>query len=402
MVCVVAWIAMLSHADVIVTGAGPAGSTAAKLLASRGYSVFLLDRAVFPRHKTCASWINRLAFERFPYLWGSIEDLVESAFFGVSFFDPQLAREGRLTESRPSGYLSLRSKFDDVLRRIAMRAGAEFMGGCQVVDVAKEKGSVRVQLRGGSELRAKVLIGADGASGRVAVAAGFRKGWSAADYVLCANADIPYDEDRICGRYGHRPLLRVYPAFGALRGYGWLFPKRHHICVGIGGLLPEARPIRTIYHRFVRELQQGGHLPPDLPEARVYFDLDPVGAVHRLPTLVKGRVLLVGDAAGFVSGSTGEGIYPGMVSAAVAANVIDRAMKSPSVESALCEFDRAWRAELADYVKRLPGGEREGETRSRIDMIYRHPFAARIAGRIFLYGEKFSFRTVAAALAAGC
>ncbi|MGH9359306.1 MAG: FAD-dependent oxidoreductase, partial [Terriglobia bacterium] len=59
---------MIYKADVVVTGAGPAGSTAATLLARQGYRVILLDRATFPRHKTCASWINRLAFERFPYL----------------------------------------------------------------------------------------------------------------------------------------------------------------------------------------------------------------------------------------------------------------------------------------------------------------------------------------------
>ncbi len=384
---------MIAHADIIVAGAGPAGSTAAKLLAGRGYSVLLLDRCAFPRHKTCASWINRLAFERFSYLKERLDDLVESSFFGISFFDPQLSREGRLAERRPSGYLSLRSKFDDGLRRIAVRSGAEFLGGCELEGVEQEKHGVRISLRTGEALHCKILIGADGASSRVAYAAGFRRGWRTSDYVLCANADVPYDEDRLRARYGGEPLIRVYPAYGSLRGYGWIFPKRHHICIGIGGMLPEARPIRRVYRDFVQQLQRGGHLPLDLPETRVYHDLDPVGAVHRQPTLVKGRVLLVGDAAGFVSGSTGEGIYPGMVSAQVAAEVIDRALKNAPVERSLTNFDRAWRCELADYVKRLPGGEREGETRSRIDMIYRIPFAARIAGRVFLYGENISLRT---------
>ena len=78
---------MRERVDVIVVGAGPAGSTAAKLLADRGYSVLLLDRAAFPRHKTCASWINRLAFERFPYLKARLEELVEAPFYGVTFYD---------------------------------------------------------------------------------------------------------------------------------------------------------------------------------------------------------------------------------------------------------------------------------------------------------------------------
>src|SRR5574340_718863 len=107
------------RADVIVAGAGPGGSTAAKLLADRGYRVLLIDRATFPRHKTCASWINRLAFERFSYLQPALDELVENPFFGISFYDPKLEREGRYLERRPSGYLSLRAKFDDGLRRIA-------------------------------------------------------------------------------------------------------------------------------------------------------------------------------------------------------------------------------------------------------------------------------------------
>ncbi len=71
---------MNEGADVIVVGAGPAGSTAAKSLADRGYSTFLIDRSNFPRHKTCASWINRLAFERFAYLQNSLSELVENPF----------------------------------------------------------------------------------------------------------------------------------------------------------------------------------------------------------------------------------------------------------------------------------------------------------------------------------
>ena len=75
---------MSDRTDVIVVGAGPGGSTAAKLLADRSYSVLLIDRSNFPRHKTCASWINRLAFERFSYLKKSLSHLVENPFYDRS------------------------------------------------------------------------------------------------------------------------------------------------------------------------------------------------------------------------------------------------------------------------------------------------------------------------------
>jgi geranylgeranyl reductase family protein len=385
---------MKARADVIIVGAGPAGSTAAKLLADGGYSVLLIDRATFPRHKTCASWINRLAFERFPYLQNRLSELVENPFYGVTFYDRKIEREAHYLEKRPSGYLSLRSKFDDGLRRIAIEAGAQSLEGCAVVGTSEERDGVRVQLADGREYSARIVIGADGASSRVAVAAGLRQGWGARDYVLCANTDIPFPSERIRAFYGENFPFRVFLEYEGIQGYGWVFPKHGHICLGIGALLEDGRAIRPLFRRFVEALRAREQIPADLPEGKIYYDLDPVGGVYRLPSLVRGRAMLIGDAAGFVSGSTGEGIYPGMVSAEVVVQVIHRALETASPGPALEPYNQAWRGELGDYVKRLPGGEQEGKTRSRLEMIFRLPLVSRIAGRAFLYGEPPSLRTL--------
>jgi geranylgeranyl reductase family protein len=386
---------MHREADIIVVGAGPAGSTAAKLLADRGYSVLLVDRARFPRHKTCASWINRLAFERFSYLQPHLDELVETPFYGVAFYDAGIKRSGRYLEPRPCGYLSLRSKFDDGLRKIAMKAGAEFLEGCAVVNIQESRDAATVQLADGRELSARVVVGADGASSRIAAAAAIHQGWGRRDYVLCANADIPCGTKLIHATYGEKFPFYVYLEYRGIQGYGWVFPKRRHICVGIGALLQDGREIRPLYSKFFHELKKLGHLPEPLQETDTYFDLDPVGAVHRLEALTRGRVILIGDAAGFVSGSTGEGIYPGMVSAEAAGEIIHQALGRGSVESGLERFNQAWRGELGDYVKRLPGGEQESKTRGRIDLIFRSSLVSRLAGRIFLYGEQLSLPTFA-------
>ncbi len=389
---------MSLSADVIVVGAGPAGSTAARLLSGRGYSVLLVDRAQFPRHKTCASWINRLAFERFSYLQPHLEELVEAPFYGITFYDSAVERHGGYLERRPCGYLSLRSRFDDGLRKIAIEAGTKFLGGCPVTGIREERDAATVFLADGRELDARVVIGADGASSRVAIAAGVRRAWGKRDYVLCANADIPCSEELIAATYGERFPFFVYLEYRGIQGYGWVFPKRHHVCVGIGALLEDGREIRGLYSRFFRDMKERGHLPESLPEVETYYDIDPVGAVHRLETITRGHVILIGDAAGFVSGSTGEGIYSGMVSAEVAAEVIHEALARGSVENGLARFNEAWRGELGEYVKRLPGGEQETKTRARIDLIFRSSLVSRVAGRIFLYGEKPSLGTFARSL----
>jgi flavin-dependent dehydrogenase len=274
-----------------------------------------------------------------------------------------------------------------------MKAGAEFLGGCAVVNVREDRDDAKVLLADGRELSARIVIGADGASSRVAVAAGIRKGWERRDYCLCANADIPCCAELIQTTYGEKFPFLVYLEYHGIQGYGWVFPKRRHICVGIGALLDDGRQIRVLYSGFFRELKRLGHLPESLEETGTYFDLDPVGAVYRLVTLTRGRMILIGDAAGFVSGSTGEGIYPGMVSAEVAAEVIHQALARGPVESTLARFNEAWRAELGEYVKRLSGGEQGTKTRSRIGLIFRSSLVARIAGRVFLYGEKPSLPT---------
>src|SRR5215510_15373871 len=114
---------MSTTVDVLIVG-GPSGSTAATALARQGHSVAIIDKAIFPRHKTCASWINALAFSRFPYLQAELDNLVDCPFYGIRFYDQSISRHGTYNERKPSGYLTLRSKFDHGLARVAIAAGA--------------------------------------------------------------------------------------------------------------------------------------------------------------------------------------------------------------------------------------------------------------------------------------
>lgn len=384
--------------DVLIIGAGPAGSTAAKLAADRGYRVLLVDKARFPRHKTCAAWVNRLAFERFPYLRAHLDALVENPFYGITFWDSQLARQASYREREPSGYLTLRTKFDDGLRRIALAPGVDAREGTGIQELVQRNEQIEIRLENGESFGGKILIGADGASSRVAVLAGFRQGWAENQYVLAANEDIPCDAATIRKFFGEKFPIFAGLEFRGLVGYGWVFPKREHVCVGIGGRLREGERIQEWYRRFLEAVEKLGLVPSGLRSEKVYYAVDPAGAANKAGSLVRGRVILIGDAGGFVSGATGEGIYPAMESARSAVEVIDRGFRDGRLVERLGEFDREWRKVLGTFLRDLPGGEKRQQTVNRIDLIFRSRIACAIAGRTFLYGEPISPRTLWRAL----
>jgi len=384
---------MPANYDVIVIGAGPAGATAAKLAADAGYHTLLIDKANFPRHKTCAGWINRLVFERFPYLAAYKAQLVESAFYGVAFLDRELRRQARWSQPQPVGYLALRRKFDTGLKDIAVASGAEFRSGSGIATLSQTETKIELRLENGDEFQAPVLIGADGVNSRVAALAGLRSGWAEDEYVLCASEDIPYPVEALERFYSRRILLLTLQFHGLL-GYGWIFPKREHICVGIGGRLEPGQDIHDLYQQFFTAVQQHGYLPTELRSQQVYYAPDPAGAVNKGKPLVRGRVVLVGDAGGFVSGSTGEGIYPAMESVRLAVELVDQGLRTGNVMAYLATYQTAWRTRLGNYLRDLPGGKQTQQTLKRIKWIFHSRLACALAARMFLYGEPLSWRTL--------
>ena len=382
--------------DVLIAGAGPSGSTAATALTKMGYSVALIDKATFPRHKTCASWVNVLAFSRLDYLQAELSNLVDCPFYGIRFYDESMLRQSTYSERQPSGYLTLRSKFDHGLANVAVRSGATFVQNVRATRIEEDRNGIRAELSNGRTVGARFLIGADGSNSQIARWSGLRKSWRPNQYVLCANEDIPYSPKAIENFYGEKVPLFVSLRFNGLEGYGWVFPKHEYICVGIGGRLGPGADIRAIMRAFVERSREVKLIPSDLQISNPDYALDPAGAIHSMQTLTRGRTMLIGDAAGFVSGSTGEGIYPGMVSGAIAADVLHEAFMKGSSDTS--SFNKRWREELGVFLRSLPGGEKKQSTVSRIDLIFKSRLVSAVAGRIFLYGEPLSFGTFLKAL----
>jgi geranylgeranyl reductase family protein len=309
------------RADVAVIGAGPAGSVAALVLARAGARVALVDKAAFPRDKACGDLVGPRGLQVLDDLGVRLtgtERVGDMRVVGPTGRSVRLpCRPG--TTYPGHGVALPRLAFDEALRTAAMDAGCvshTARAGSPIVDGGELAG---FELSDGSRLHADAVIGADGATSRVASAAGLvdesRVLWGfALRAYVDAHVDLPmivlWDEAR----------WRGFP------GYGWLFPGpggRANLGVGVGVLGDRAAAGHAarslggfvgVLHRF-GVLDQGVRLPP----GRLGGWLK-MGMVGTIPA--RGRVLLAGDAAGLVNPLQGEGISEALASGRAAAEAV--------------------------------------------------------------------------------
>ena len=316
--------------DVVVVGGGPAGSTAAEKLAEKGFKVLLIEKERHPRRKVCGGALSLRTVRRFQI---SIEKAVEirDAFF----WGPEDVRLA-VPSNRPIGYLMKREELDSILFERASEAGAEVREGEAVRSVSVDRSGVSVVTTSG-KYDCRAVIGADGFSSRVRDSLGLTpEGWYRKN-AFCPVCYLPLPKD-VEGLVDAEFYLGV---FG--EGYAWIFRHADHLNVGIGTFLRNygSHPADALLE-FLKGNGLASKKVTRLPERSeivgAYIPYD--GAV---PKTYSDRALLVGDAAGFVSTLTGEGIYHGMLSAEIAADVLERALEEDDLsEERLREYQRRW------------------------------------------------------------
>jgi geranylgeranyl reductase family protein len=338
-------------ADVIVAGAGPAGATAAMRLASAGVRVLVVERFPLPRQKPCGGGISTRALTRFPWLAESIRQIPNLPVSSLYLEGPS-RNVFRMEASGPAVILIRRIEFDDMLISRARDAGATILAPAPVAAAAQDDEGVTLRLRDGSELRARMVIAADGVNGVIARRLGMNTGWAPAHLALDMMEETPIAELRAA----EPETLSVFYGYGGAHGYAYIFPKRGHVNVGIGYVLPyfKERVDVTPYdlqRQFVGELKERGLM--DGESRRAYFTPHHIPIGGPLRTTAKGRVLLVGDAGGFVNGFSAEGIYYAMVSGELAADAIVQARAGADFAAARARraYVRTWRHEIGGELR---------------------------------------------------
>jgi geranylgeranyl reductase family protein len=320
--------------DAVVIGAGPAGSITARRLAEQGRDVVLLEeheQVGQPVH--CTGLLGADAFEEFDLPSNIILGEAAAARFWGAAGNSVMVRSARIRAAVVD-----RAALDVWLAGEAAKAGADVRPGCRAETVRVDGGEVTITGRGlDGPLRARACVLACGASYRFHRALGLGV---PTVFLQSAQLESPFSRaEDIEVRFGRD----VAPA-----GFGWLVPLERagapHARIG---LMSETRS-RERFQVFLTALcRRVGRDVSDMPSPKL--KMLPLGPVDKT---YADRVLAVGDAAGLVKPTTGGGIYYGLLTGALAAEVLDQGLREDRLDAPfLRRYESRWRKRLGKEIR---------------------------------------------------
>ncbi len=346
----------MTRQQVVVVGAGPAGSSAAYHLARQGLRVILVDKVEFPREKACGDGITRRAYRQLERtgLDGKLRQIGTHAAMGLRICAPNgqsATLEPSAASAQPFARMVRRRDLDAALLDSAVSAGAQFMEKTRAVAMSTTEVGAQVHVISEdrqASLDCRLVIAADGSGGSFSRGTGLQRGKllsiAARAYVSC--------EDQ------HEHLSDMLYESDVLPGYAWVFPLGEGICnVGIGIPASQAKRVNVI-ERLHALLANSTHIRDRLLNLRL---LEPPrgGALYAgfRPGRTYGeRLLAAGDAAGLVNPLTGSGISRALISGELAARQAEQAFASG-------RFDARALAAYGEVLRRRFG---ERHLRSRL------------------------------------
>lgn len=339
---------MKTDYDIIVVGAGPAGSTAARFAAERGMSVLMLekDRDVgYPVR--CGEAVSKAGLEEF---LPSDRKFIAADINKFSLNAPDGSEV--VIEFEDTGYVLERRVFDYELAKIASNAGVEvqtrsYVNGLLFDENGAVNGVKYLFRNEAREARAKVVIGADGVESRIGRFAGLKTVCDFRDMECCVQVtvgNIDINQETCFFYFGKNT---------APEGYFWVFPKGNNsanVGLGVSGLTGKKHSATYYLNKFLSE---------HYPSASILTTV--AGGVPCSPTLDKisaPGIMLVGDAARQVNPLSGGGIISGMIGGKIAGTIAAEAVCENN-PSHILTYDKAWHKRLGgrhEVFNRLKNG----------------------------------------------
>jgi geranylgeranyl diphosphate/geranylgeranyl-bacteriochlorophyllide a reductase len=320
--------------EVLVVGASVGGSTAAETLAKAGVPVVMLERDL-ARVKPCGGAVPPVAFQEFELPQSLIARKVHHALVH-SPSDRQVAIAVVGTRSASNDdYIAMccREVFDGYLRQRAVDRGAALIEG-QLLDLKIDADGVTATYRERASgttrtLRAAAVIGADGAYSPTAKALGLPN----LPRCVAIQERIRLPADKMARWEDTADLYLGADVSPDL--YAWAFPKSDHVAVGMGAGHGHTKAAKQHLENLKRRIA------PELAGGEIILQEAHALPMHPRPQIAFDRAMLIGDAAGLVVGTSGEGIYWAMKSGKIAAEVLAESLPNPSA-SALRRYEKTW------------------------------------------------------------
>lgn len=320
------------YSDVLIVGAGPAGSTAAYYLAKSGHNVVVLDRESFPRDKICGDFVGPLAIKELQDI--GITKLAEFKQTNIiNAATVYLDGQELVSSSMPAfpgleqhGRVIPRKKLDNWLLDAARKAGATVIENVLVTDFHVEKDRVKVvahSSKGSRVFQTSLLIGADGSNSLIATKL---RGYTSpkANRIIGVRGYF----DNVSGLSSQANMHFSSESFP---GYCWLFPTgENQANVGVGVLLETTPKCDQPKDLLAQVINQDEGLKRRLKNATLKDNIQawPLNTYDPHLPNIGNRVMLIGEAAGLVNPLNGEGIQYALLSGRWASEVADSCIKT--------------------------------------------------------------------------
>jgi geranylgeranyl reductase family protein len=380
----------MENYDAIIVGGGPGGSTCATVLGKMGHKVLVLDKAKFPRDKICGDGITGKS-RGFIQKLGLIDEMEENGaiYDGIEVIWPRGSRTLIKSDGGYYSYVCKRQIFDNILFQNAKKVSdtkEEFAVTDMIVEDGKVVGVKATDLsdKSSHEFRAKIVVGADGANSVVATKLGLNK-FDASHRISAIRAY--YKNVKNVDKN-----LEIFFFEKSMPGYFWIFPLPNgQANIGIGMNVKDMQKKKISLQKIMEdEIANNPAIKDRFDGAELVSDIK----AWTLPTADAFRknygdgFVLIGDASSLIDPMSGEGIGNAMMSANIAAEVIDDALKKNDFSSNQMKnyYDLLWK-KIGQEVKTNHMYQRLAANRTLLKF-----FEPRIAkSNRFIQTMKFNF-----------